>query len=207
MVRYVLDTNIFFNLEIKSGLGNNPKEIIEQITKYIHGFKASGKGQFYIPPRIHDEFLTFFEGKEDYVTAFLSAVTIQSPHIHDKMFPAELFYRLIEEIRHRSYRGLQVAEEELGNTAKRMMGKPELDRIEFQKTVGDDVKKLRERYRQATRHKFLDSTADLDLIVLAKELDAYLVSADEGVLLWGRMFGVKEIPPQLLKEQLAGHIE
>ena len=57
--------------------------------------------------------------------------------------------------------------------------------------MGEIIKKFRLRYRQATRFGFLDSTADLDLIVLTKEIDGFLVSTDEGVLLWGKTFGVK----------------
>ncbi|OGK49733.1 hypothetical protein A3A56_03960 [Candidatus Roizmanbacteria bacterium RIFCSPLOWO2_01_FULL_40_32] len=74
--------------------------------------------------------------------------------------------------------------------------------MEYQKTMGEVVTKLRERYRQATRFNFLDSVADLDLIVLVRELDAYLVSADEGVIRWGRMFGVKEVAADMLLKRL-----
>ena len=68
--------------------------------------------------------------------------------------------------------------------------------------IGKFIKSFRERYRQATRFGFLDSTTDLDLIVLTKELDGFLVSTDEGVVSWGRVFGVKEISPSALKGRL-----
>jgi predicted DNA-binding protein (UPF0278 family) len=41
----------------------------------------------------------------------------------------------------------------------------------------------------------LDSLGDLDIIMLAKELDGTVVSTDEGVMTWARKFGVKEISP------------
>jgi predicted DNA-binding protein (UPF0278 family) len=75
-----------------------------------------------------------------------------------------------------------------------MQGKAGLSKKEFEMTIGEVVKKYRERYRQATRTGFLDSLADLDSILLAKELNGILVSTDEGVLDWGRVFGVKEMP-------------
>ena len=73
-----------------------------------------------------------------------------------------------------------------------MLNKNNLSTKDFQIQIGSVIKKFRERYRQATRFSFLDSLADLDLIVLTKEIDGNLVSSDEGVILWGRKFGVKE---------------
>ena len=66
------------------------------------------------------------------------------------------------------------------------------------------LKKFRERYRNATRAGFLDSVADLDLIMLSLEQDGYLVTTDEGVLNWGRYFGVKEMPSQLFIKHIQG---
>jgi len=83
-----------------------------------------------------------------------------------------------------------------------MMGKQKTDKRGFQTTIGPVIKKFRERYRQATRLGFLDSVADLDLIMLAKEQDGFLVSSDEGVLKWGRRFGVKETPASIFASKL-----
>jgi predicted DNA-binding protein (UPF0278 family) len=44
--------------------------------------------------------------------------------------------------------------------------------------------------------------ADLDLVVLAKQKDGFLVSTDEGVLSWGRVFGVKEMPAAVFSKRL-----
>ena len=63
-------------------------------------------------------------------------------------------------------------------------------------TVGPSIKNFRERYRNATRFGFIDSLADLDIIMLAMELDGTIVSSDEGLILWARSFGVKEILPK-----------
>lgn len=83
-----------------------------------------------------------------------------------------------------------------------MMNRPGLSTQDFQKAIGEWIKKFRQRYRQATRFGFLDSVADLDLILLAREEDGFLVSCDEGVMRWGRKIGVKEMQPAVWKEQL-----
>ncbi len=202
MESFVVDTNFFFNLEIKSGFGDNPKQIIIKFTQLARELKNSKKAEFFMPPRIIEEFQTFVEPSVDYGKDFLSVITVKSPHTASIQFPAAVFYQLIDEIRERSYRGLRIAEESVDSGAQKVMGAGELSKIDYQKKIGETVTKLRERYRQATRFNFLDSVADLDLIVLSKEINAFLVSSDEGVLRWGREFGIKEVEPQALLSRL-----
>lgn len=206
MEKYVIDTNFFFNLEIKSGFGDNPKEIIINLTGVIKQLSANKKAEFFMPQTILEEFLGFFKEKQKYVDEFLSVITIKSPHTAKLEFEARVFYKLVEDIRARSYRGLQIAEEEVVKAGEKMLGQEKMAKQDFQKGIGEIVKKLRERYRQATRFGFLDSVADLDLITLTKELDGFLVSSDEGVLKWGRIFGVKEVPAQLFRSRLQAYL-
>ena len=199
-VAFVLDTNLLFNMEADSGLGKNSKEVM--LSLYEYGLKLGGNHiQFYMPPTIVDEVLTFLPETDENLKKLLSVVQVKSPEISDIKFSAKVFYTLVQDIRDRSYRGLNIAEEELNNAVKEMSGK-QLGHIEHQKEIGQHITKLRERYRNATRTKFLDSIADLDIIVLAQELDASVVSADEGIMVWARIFGVKETKPQFLKDQL-----
>jgi predicted DNA-binding protein (UPF0278 family) len=55
---FVLDTNLFFNMEAESGLGKNSKEVM--LSLYNYGLQlGSSYVQFYMPPAILDEVLTF----------------------------------------------------------------------------------------------------------------------------------------------------
>lgn len=202
MRRYIFDTNFFFNLEIKSDFGTNPKEIFVATAQYAQKLRVLKAAEFYVPPRIVDEIETFIDLRTDYISAFLAEVTIKAPERAKVQLSTEVVYTLVQEIRDRSYRGLQVAEEEMEVAVKALHGvDPQASRVDFQKKIGEHVRKLRERYRNATRTKFLDSVADLDVIVLAKELDGAVVSADEGVLLWARACGVREVVPHTLREE------
>lgn len=203
MENFIIDTNFFVNLEIKSGLGKNPKEIVINFTHLARRLKKEKLAEFFMPPRIIEEFLQFFE-KKDFVDDFLSLITIKSPEVDKIQFSARVFYQLIDEVRKRAYRGLTIGEESVVNGARKMLGltKNKLNKVEFEKTIGETIRNLRERYRQATRFGFLDSVADLDLIVLTKELNGFLISSDEGVIRWGRIFGVKELPPSLFQSRL-----
>lgn len=195
MEKYILDTNLFFNMEEGLGLGEKTEDVVLRLTALAKQLKKNQQAVFYMAPRIVDEFLSFFENKEQpFLKDFLAQVTIQSPNISNLTFSAHVFSKLIDDIRGRSYRGLRVGEEEIQAGASLMQGKGDLSKKDFEIAIGGVVKKFRERYRQATRVGFLDSLADLDLIMLAKELDATIVTTDEGMLHWGRVFGVKEMP-------------
>lgn len=201
MEKFVIDTNFFINLEIKSGFGKNAQEIVSSFTDLAVPLKQRKKAEFFMPPRIIEEFLGFFNN-QDFVKDFIKIITVKSPERLKLQFPADVFYTLVDEIRERSYRGLRIAEEAVNSAGHIMMGKANIHKMEFEKTIGESVKTLREKYRQATRFNFLDSVADLDLIVLAKEQEGFLISSDEGVMRWGRKFGVKEIMPQAFKDRL-----
>ncbi|OGK12607.1 RNA ligase partner protein [Candidatus Roizmanbacteria bacterium RIFCSPHIGHO2_02_FULL_37_15] len=203
MERYILDANLFFNMEAGLGLGEKTEVVVKKLTEMVNKLKAAKRAEFYMPPRVVDEFLSFFDNKEQqFLKNFLSGITVKSPDIAKATFPAQVFYELVADIRQRSYRGLNIGEEEIEKAGRVMLGKNNLSTKDFQIQIGSVVKKFRERYRQATRFGFLDSVADLDLVVLAKELDGFLISTDEGVIHWGRLFGVKETPVGVWKKKL-----
>jgi len=205
MDSYILDTNLFFNMEEGIGLGEKTEEVISNLTKAAKSLKKMHQGIFYMPPKIVEEFLSFFENKEQVLLKdFLGEVTIQSPDYHKDTIGADIVYKLVEDIRGRSYRGLRVGEEEIIKAGQLMAGKGALSKKDFEMTIGEATRKFRERYRQATRVGFLDSVADLDLIMLAKETSGYIVTTDTGVLYWGRMFGVKEIPGSVFGQKVRG---
>lgn len=204
MLAYVLDTNLFFNMEPGLAVGKTTEEVLIKVTKGMKRLKVEKSAHFYMPPRIVEEFLGFFdEPRPAYVDEFLKEVTIKSPDVSHINFPAPVFYQLVDDIRKRSLRGLQIAQEELEKGAQATIGIKELGKSEFEMRLATPIRALRDRYRQATRTGFLDSVADLDLIALAKEKDAMLVSTDEGVLTWGRTFGIKEMHAQIFGKMIA----
>ena len=207
MERFVIDTNFFFNLEIKTGLGNNPREIIIEFTRLARELKSKKRAEFYMPPSIIDELLTFVSQDDDYVKDFLELIIIKAPDLNSIQLSANVFYALVKEARERSYRAMKVAEEVVDAAGKKMLEQSDLSRIDYQKQIGEQITKLRERYRQATRVKFLDSPADFELIALAKEIGGQLITSDEGVLIWGRKIGVSEIIPNLVKDRFNQLIE
>ncbi len=203
MDRYILDTNLFFNMQAGLNMGKTTEEVVKYVTEVAREGKKTGSVQLYMPPRIVEELLSFFENKEQlFLKEFLAEVLVKSPTVDSLQFPASAFYALVDDIRQRSYRGLRVGEEEIEQAAHSLQNTAGLSKMEFQKKVGVQIKGFRDRYRQATRVGFLDSVADLDIIVLAKELEGTVVSTDEGLLKWSRLFGVREMAPNVFGQKM-----
>lgn len=201
---FILDTNLFFNMDAALGVGSTSEEIIRTITQLIRERKKEGN-TFYMPPRILEEFTGFFNNpQQPFLQEFIAELTVKAPDANNIHIGAGLFYKLVNEIRNRSYRGMDIGEEEIKKGAQMFIGKEHMDKVSFEKTIGPSIKGFRDRYRNATRVGFLDSLADLDLIMLAKETDGVVVTTDEGVLKWGRMFGVKEMPSHVFGQHLRG---
>lgn len=186
------------------GMGKKTEDVVVALTQSMKQMKLSQKAEFFAPPKIVDEFLSFFEDKnQPFIKEFLSVITVKSPDMHKVNFPAVITSQIVDDVRNRTRRGQIVAEEEIVQAARLMMGKAELGKKEFEIETGSAIKKFRNRYRQATRFGFLDSVADLELIVLAKELDGVLVSTDEGVIHWARIFGVKEMSAPVFGKKMS----
>lgn len=203
MDTFILDTNLFFNMAAGINMGKKTEDVVVGLTEKARILTKNKKAVFFMPPLAVDEFLSFFENKDQgFIKDFMAVINIESPDLTRALFPATVFYKLIEDIRARSYRGLNIAEEEIENSTRQSMGLKIEGKKEFQIKIGAFIKKFRERYRNATRAGFLDSVTDLDLIVLSKQKDGFLVSTDEGVLSWGRTFGVKEMPVSVFRKRL-----
>lgn len=203
METFILDTNIFFNMEAGLSLGKKTEEVVVNLTSMAEKLKKNRLAAFFMTPGAVSEFLSFFEDREQsFIKDFFSVINIESPELSKESFPGTIFHKLIEDVRLRSYRGLNIAEEEIETAALEFSNKKTEGKKDFQIKIGSFIRKFRERYRNATRTGFLDSTTDLELIVLARQKDGFLVSTDEGVLNWGRTFGVKEMPSSAFAKRL-----
>ncbi len=204
MERYVLDTNLFFNMQADMGLGDNTETIIIHMTEAIE--KAQNKAEFYMPPSIVAEIESFFDNPhQEFLQKFIGNIIVKTPCLSDINISASVIGEIIGETRNRAFRGMKVGEEEISNAASLFMGKEALGKKEFQMAIGQTVAKYRDRYRNATRTGFIDSIADFELIMLARELDGALISADEGVISWGRKFGVREMQPSVFGKKLLNY--
>ena len=200
-MKYCIDTNVLFSFQKGIDLGNNPEEVMRTLLKSAQ----SGVAQFVFPKSITDEMYQMLESAHHPLLASLLAVSsVISPEKHTHSISVGILYDFVNENRKRAYDGMKIAEEIMGQVAKDAKLSGLTDRIAFEKSLQPYKESFRARYRNATRTGFLDSEADLDLIILAKQEGATLVSADEGLLLWGRKFGIQEMHLPVFGQSIKG---
>jgi RNA ligase partner protein len=187
--KIVLDTSLFVNPDVRTSLGASPIEALETFL-----FLASNISnlEFYMPPSIFEELLHFVE--KDRIPGDLLLILHQKPpKKHELKCPAFLLYELIEDIRERVNKGLRLAEKAVRNAEHK---KPD-----------EIVQDLRKKYREALREGIIDSKEDVDLLLLAMELDALLITADQGLIKWAEKLGVKWLFPERFKDYLAAAVK
>jgi len=186
--KVVLDTSLFVNPEVRGDFGGSPTEAIKEFLLLAEQIPLL---QFYMPSSIFEELMNFVDRRK--VPGRLLAVLSQkSPGKHEMNVPAVLLYELIEDIRDRINKGLRVAEK-----AVRSVGTVDENEL---------IKGMRKSYREALREGIIDSREDVDLILLAKELDALLVTVDHGAIKWAEKLGIRWLIPDKFKDYLLSFI-
>jgi RNA ligase partner protein len=170
--KFVIDTSLFVNPASRKKFGKTPKSAVKGFIKKIKGVDA----EFYIPPLVFKELLNFIDEK----TAHGLEVHIKkrAPNMHAIYLPAAVFDDFVEDVRARMGKGLRLAEE----FARDNRPDNELK-----------LRKLREKYRSALRAGILDSREDFELLLLAKELEATVVTSDEGVIKFADSIGCERL--------------
>lgn len=178
--RFVLDTSLFTNPYARKNLGRNSEEAVENFIKLME--KCKPKWELYMPPSILNELKNFSSSahKMEFIT------TIKSPTTGEIFIPSTILLNFLEEIRNRLNKGLRIAEE----YAKKESLKEE------------EIKKLREKYREHVRKGIIDSKEDLEVVLLAKELNARVVTKDEGIIKMCQMLGVSFLSPEVFLDNL-----
>ncbi len=178
---FVIDTSIFTNPDVYMTFGRTPTTALKNFLKLIS--KLEGPN-FYMPPSIYEELLNFVDVEK--IPKDLQIRIFQKPPKKYEMdVPAFLLYELIEDVRHRIDKGLRVAEQAVRNA--------------ISDSEPETITNLRKKYRSALREGIIDSKEDVDLILLAKELDGILVTADTGIMTWADKLGIRFVESRNLR--------
>ncbi len=178
---FVIDTSIFTNVDVSSSFGKTPTTALRKFLRLISKFEGP---RFYMPPSVHSELMNFVDA--DKIPKDLQVKIFQKPpKKYEMSVPSFLLYELIEDVRFRIDKGLRVAEQAV--------------RTVITETEPETITNLRKKYRSALREGIIDSKEDVDLILLAKELDAILVTADTGILIWADKLGIRFIESRNLR--------
>ncbi len=202
--RFVLDTSVFLTDEIR----RDDEDLAAALSRFLD-LIAEAKLQLdiscYIPPSVYEELTNILDsrGVNDEVTAQLSTWVIKkNPARFEVMVPAEIVYGFIDEMSDRVDRGLRVSEK----AVRRAEDGREDPEPEYMTAVDQVISDLREEYRSTLRQGVLDSREDFDLLILARELEAGVVTEDTGIIAWAEDFGLRYLRgrdfPALLEQYL-----
>jgi RNA ligase partner protein len=187
--RVVLDTSLFVNPEVRNHFGASPTDAMKEFLEIAEEIPSLA---FYMPSSIFEELMNFVDRRK--VPGKLLAVIQQkSPSKYEMHIPATFLYELIEDIRDRINKGLRIAEKAVRNVGS-------VDEREL-------IKSMRKSYRDALREGIIDSKEDVDLILLAKELDALLVTVDQGAIKWAEKLGIRWLLPERFRDYLMSFLE
>jgi RNA ligase partner protein len=199
--KLVLDTSLFVNPDSGRNFGADP-------TTSFQGFLElalnAASVEFFMPPSVYEELMHFAE-EPRIPKKLLLAINRKAPRKHDIKVPGIFLYQLVEEWRDRADRGLRLAERV---TRESIFMPPPAAHQPGEKGPRADAEvigRLRESYRRMMREGMLDSKADVDLLLLSFELEATLVTADQGVLAWAEKLGLSVLSHDHLKEFLLKH--
>lgn len=209
--QFVLDTSLFITEEIRRD-GESLETAVLRLLDLIATARLEINISCHVPPSIHDELTAMLRDRAvgDEVFSRLDTwVVRKSPDRYGVTIPANIVYEFIDEMSDRVDRGLRVSEQALREVEQ--LDPEELTRggegSEKYKSEADRVlSNMRDNYRRALRQGVLDSREDFDLLVLARELEAGVVTEDRGIISWADAFGLRYVRgsrfPTLLEEYL-----
>ncbi len=204
--RFVLDTSAFLTNEIRRD-DEELEETLHRLLDLVAAAKLELNISCYMPPSIYAELTTMLEERdvdEEVFSKLNTWVIKKNPARFELMIPAEIVYGFIDEMSDRVNRGLRVSEKAV-RKAEESRSEPVEDH-EHVTEVDQVISDLREEYRRTLRQGVLDSREDFDLLILARELEAGVVTEDTGIVGWAEDFGLRYLKgrdfPALLEEYL-----
>jgi hypothetical protein len=204
--RFVLDTSLFLTEEIRRA-DEGVDEAVSRLLDSVATAKLRHNISCYMPPSVADELTVMLESRgvsEEVFSKLNTWVIRKSPARLELIVPAELVYRFVDELEDRIDRGLRVSEKAV-RRAEQSRDAP-ADGYEGKTEVDQVISDLRDEYRTTLRRGVIDSREDFDLLLLARELDAGVVTEDTGIISWADDFGLRYLRgrefPTLLEEYL-----
>ena len=205
METFVLDTTALTEARLRRLLGaKNEEEVARAVAGLLAEARLRLGARFYMTPTTWSELRRLLIGQNvslDVIRDLMTWISIKAPDKLSMKIPASVFSEYVADIRRRFYKGLRVAETALRKAAE-CAGRSD------EKCLGEAVRGLRERYREATRKGLVDSVEDLDTVLLAMELRAAVVTSDQGIRRLSEQLGIIVVDPEdfiiMLRRMLEG---
>lgn len=211
--RFVLDTTAFTDTQLRDDYGEgNLSKTVDMLIDLIAKSRIKLNISCHMPPITYKEFSDYmarYECPDKTMVKAETWIVKKTPNRYDTKIPSEIFYEYVQDMRERMNKGMRISESSIWKAAVESMvlmsrGENKAD-IET-KILGKAITDFRKRYRVALRKGTLDSAPNLDVLLLAKELGAGVVAADEGIKVWAERLGLRFLSaksfPKMMEEYL-----
>ncbi len=180
--RLVLDTSLFSNPETQKHFGDDIEAAIENFLDMT----VKNAIELYMPVSIYRELSHF---APDYVMKkFRKHASVRAPRLHDIKVPAAIFHSFVNDLRERVDQGLRIAEAAIRSEES-----------------ADNIRWVRRKYRDAMRTGIVDSVEDLDVVLLAEEVQGAILSADQGIDNMGEDLGIEVFTAEEIVQMYGDH--
>jgi len=216
--RFVLDTTALTDsLAWEEGGCTNICEGMNSILDSIAEARLHLGISCYVPyPSVYNEIRDFVNHNDCDEAVLIKVDTWlvkMTPDRYEVKIPSKVFYEYVYYMRSRINKGMNVAEgaiwEAVGRCVAMSAEEGDLsakkDEIE-REVVGGIVRKFREKYRNALRYGILDSGPDIDILLLAKELNAAVISQDMGIQKWAEQLGLRYLEARTFPVMIAEYL-
>ncbi|OYT64313.1 RNA ligase partner protein [Methanosarcinales archaeon ex4572_44] len=217
--RFVLDTSALTDTNAREGVGDGTLDYYMANTLDMIADARLLLGiSCYIPyPSVYNEMMTFARNNncdESTLAKIDTWLVKKAPDRYEVKIPSKIFYEYVDHMRTRINKGMGIAEDIIWEaatvclfTTTRATSRKEIEAEIEREVVGSLIGKFREKYRGAMRYGILDSAPDIDVLLLAKELDAAVVASDLGIQRWSEELGLRFVDargfPLMVKEYLS----
>ncbi len=168
-MRLVIDTSVFVNPESQRFFGTDA----EQAVKGFLDICRKSSLELFMPVSIFRELSNFVQS--EVLIRFRRQSVVRAPDLYNIQVPAVILHSFIGDLRKRVNQGLRVAEKAM----------------ERSNIPADNLRWLREHYRTALRTGIIDSVEDLEVVLLAKEVTASVLSVDQGINSMAESLGIE----------------
>ncbi|MCS7122814.1 MAG: RNA ligase partner protein [Candidatus Micrarchaeota archaeon] len=176
-MRVVLDASVFGNPYIYTKFHQDRKNAL---LKMLLMMKERGI-DVYITPSVRKEIMSMLDNEND-IVEFDRYWKIQSPDLSYGI-SAFVVWEYVDDVRNKINRALRIAEEYVNKNTRE-----------------ESVREIREKFRQEIRHNLLDSTTDLEVVLLSKQIDAFILSLDYGLIKFADRLGCKRLNPEVIDQ-------
>jgi hypothetical protein len=166
--RLVVDTSIFISPDSQQLFGSDAGAAISGFLQHV---RTRGM-EVYVPLSIYRELSTFVH--QEHLYLLHRHAVVRAPDLYNLQVPAAIFHTFVRDLRQRVNKGLNIAEKAIKSD-----------------NIPENVRWVRQHYREALRSGIVDSVEDLEVVLLAKEVGAIILTHDQGIANMAEELGIE----------------